>query len=998
MGNLCENNSGLTILKKGLVQLGLASEAEKLLFFIEKRDNYAHKPSIWFQLEKAGLYEADAVFFKKGIHDEEYIPQIYIYDRTKLPFADEEKLTEIHKNVWTGGEIPLVCVFSKTEIIILDTTKPIKESREGNFSPTYFVENLKEIAGVHKVFNENFAQRLKSGSYWDTSNVDFYKNSAYSRLTELLRRVIDRFTIDSGLTKNGGIVQKLIIQCILVKYLEERRDEANNSVFPPSFFQNYGGATQFSDVLKKGGVFDFFDDLNKNHFNGGIFKWDDNEKLLFEGKQEAFNYLAEVLRGYIDTRDQHLIQFEDNFSRLYSFNHIPVELISRLYEEFIIKENKKRKLANDEDDAESQKPKNDGVAYTPSHLVKLLVNEAMQLNEVPDNLNDFKVLDPACGSAIFLVVAFKRLVQWWRQKNNYKKPKLNDLKSLLNAVYGVDLDPKAVQISVFSLCIALCDELSPKEIWDDLKFDNLEGNRIFHKDFFEWKKEIPEGLRFDVIIGNPPFVRGGLNKSQKTWKIDDDTIIEIPQNQIALKFLSESLSIVRDNGLSCLIVKSSPLLYSNSDNSRSYLKALTQKFHVNQIFDFTPLARNGVLWDGVDVDTAAIFVTKARPDFNKNILHAIFRRTKANKERIYFEIDKYDLHFVLRDEVYENPYVFKINLLGGGRIKSFVYKLMQIKTLFKVKDEYALEIEEGFEISVGGNNNPEFLYQIPTLPSKYLREEGIVIDYKDFPLFDKSTKFSKSSKEIIFRHPNILIKENISLPVIFNDKYDFTYPRKIIGIASKNGDINFLRELYESIISNRTLYRFFIAVTSGQVLVIKNSALYFEDIKRLPILDSTFVLTSAERNIINDVLEYTQYFIRRPETAEALTPLKDINEEIGFYGQEFSNTINELYADGGNSFKLTDIIQFEKENLLGALFSYDEKENVDFKITSEKEVTQIDGLINFDINESLTATRIIQYYAANKVLFVKPNQKRYWLASIAYRDADSVFADILNNR
>ena len=323
---------------------------------------------------------------------------------------------------------------------------------------------------------------------------------------------------------------------------------------------------------------------------------------------------------------------------------------------------------------------------------------------------------------------------------------------------------------------------------------------------------------------------------------------------------------------------------------------------------------------------------------------------------------------------------------------------MQIKTLFKVKDEYALEIEEGFEISVRGNNNPEFLYQIPNLPSKYLREEGIVIDYKDFPRFDKSTKFSKSSKEIIFRHPNILIKENISLPVIFNDKYDFTYPRKIIGIASRNGDINFLRELYESIISNRILYRFFIAVTSGQVLVIKNSALYFEDIKRLPILDSTFVLTSAERNIINDVLDYTQYFIRQPETAEAVNPLKDIKKEIGFYGQEFSNTINELYADSGNSFKLTDIIQFEKENLLGALFSYDEKENMDIKISSEKKVTQIDGLINFDINESLTATRIIQYYAANKVLFVKPNQKRYWLASIAYRDADSVFADILNNR
>jgi type I restriction-modification system DNA methylase subunit len=157
-----------------------------------------------------------------------------------------------------------------------------------------------------------------------------------------------------------------------------------------------------------------------------------------------------------------LIEFEDNFSRLYAFNYIPVELISRLYEEFIIKENKKRKQ-----EADASENKNDGVAYTPSHLVKLLVNEAMLLNEVPENLEDFKVLDPACGSAIFLVVAFKRLVQWWRQKNKFAKPKLRDLITLLNSVYGVDLDPKAVQISVFSLCIALCDELSPKEIWDE---------------------------------------------------------------------------------------------------------------------------------------------------------------------------------------------------------------------------------------------------------------------------------------------------------------------------------------------------------------------------------------------------------------------------------------------------------------------------------------------------------------------------------------------------
>ncbi|OJV44924.1 MAG: hypothetical protein BGO29_08380 [Bacteroidales bacterium 36-12] len=997
MENLHENNNTHTILDTSLAQLGLDLERDKLLFFVEDKDNYTSNPSLWFQLERAGFYKADAVFFKKGIHDDELIPQIYIYDYTQSPLVDNEHLIEIHKNVWTGGEIPIVCVFSKIESIILDTTQPIQE-KDGQFTPTYLVKNLKQIANVQKEFYKSLAQRLKSGTYWDTAEVDFYKTSSYSQLTALLRKVIDKFTVESGLDKHKGIVQQLIIQCILVKYLEERRDENNNTVFPPSFFENYGGAQQFSDVLINGQLFDFFDYLNKEeHFNGGIFKWEDSDRLLLEGKQDAFQYLANVLRGYININDQRILEFPDNFSRLYSFNHIPVELISRLYEEFIIKENKKRKLeANDED---SQKTKNDGVAYTPSHLVKLLVNEAMPLNQVPDDLRNFKVLDPACGSAIFLVVAFKRLVQWWRLKNKYKHPTPKDLVLLLNSVYGVDWDPKAVQISVFSLSIALCDELSPKEIWEDLTFEKLKGKQVFHKDFFEWKKEIPKELRFDVIIGNPPFVRGGLSESRKIWKIDDNTSVEIPQNQIALKFLSESFSLLKKDGLACLIVKSSPLLYSNSENSNNYIKALALNFHINQFFDFTPLARNGVLWDGVDVDTVAVFVTNSKPDFNKNVLHAVFRRTKANKERIYFEIDKYDLHFILRNEVYENPYAFKMNLLGGGRIKSLVHKIMQLPTLLHIKEKYDLEIEEGFEISVNGKNNPDFLYQMPTLPSKYFKDDGISIDYKDFPVFDRTVKFSKSSKEIIFRHPNILIKENSSLPVFFNDKYDFTYPRKIIGIASKNRDINVLQKIFNNISKNKTLHRFFIAVTSGQVLVIKNSALYFEDIKRLPILDDeSLCLTDPEKNIINDVLEYTQYFIRRPETALALEPLMNVENEIIFYGQEFSNAINELYADEINSFKLTDIICFEKENLIGTLFSYDDKQNYAPNIITESEATQIEGLVNFDINESLTATRIIQYYAPNKVLFVKPNQKRYWLASIAYRDADKVFADILNNK
>lgn len=988
-----KNKSDVNILNDGLAQLGLEAEMGKLLFFVEDKDTYATIPTIWFQLEQASFYQADAVFFKKGLKENEYIPQLYIYDQTALKLAEQDTLVKIHKKVWTGGEVPIVCVFTKTEIKILDTTKPVEENQNKALEPAYLVENLKEIAGADAVFNESFAQKLKSGAYWDNSKVDFYSTSSYSKLTKLLRKVIDTFTKESGLENGSGIVQKLIIQCILVKYLEERQDEAGNSVFPSSFFQKYDNAEDFSDVLKKSSVFDFFADLNTNHFNGGIFHWKNEDILLFKGKQNAFDYLSEVLKGYMEDTGQQVIPFEDNFSRLYAFNYIPVELISRLYEEFIIKENKKQRI--NIENADKPNKKNDGVAYTPSHLVKLLVNEVMPLNDGPKNLGDFKILDPACGSAIFLVVAFKRLVQWWRANNNYEKPHLKDLKDLLDSVYGVDLDPKAVQISIFSLCIALCDELSPKEIWDDLKFESLGGKTIFEKDFFTWKEEIPDNLKFDIIIGNPPFVRGGLNKKQRICYIRDHAI-EIPKRQIALRFLAESIPLLKNDKNLCLLIKSSSLLYNSS--SKDYRNSLFENYHIDQIFDFTPLARSKALWDNVDVDVSAIFLTNKYPDYDKNILHAIFRRTKVNKERINFEIDKYDLHFVLRNEVLNNAHIFKLNLLGGGRLKSLIGKMTQYVSIESRQNELNIIVQEGH----GTLPNKE--HNTPVMINKRLNSRFGIAHNHTLQILETISEEERKriSDKCIYHAPNILISQTVDLDnkkiVIAISQEDIIIKNRYVAIHSIHNELASLRNVFDNIIHNNDAYMAYFLATSAKLLVYKNTSILKEDISNLPLLDNSFELSNKEKNIIYDILEYNQDFLRHGEESFVLNPLLDVKKEISFYGNEFSRVINDLYADTTNSFKLTDIIKFEKEELIGALFSYDDRKDISPQMRIESELTQIDGLVNFDINESLTAMRIIQYYAPNKVLFVKPNQKRYWLASIAYRDADSVFADILNNQ
>ena len=133
--------------------------------------------------------------------------------------------------------------------------------------------------------------------------------------------------------------------------------------------------------------------------------------------------LANFLSGKIDKK-QYV------FWKLYSFNHLPIELISSIYEMFL------------------EADKNKGIAYTPSYLVSFMIDEAMPIDKPKKK---FKVLDPASGSGIFLVSAYKRIIDWWRISKYEEtgewiipgKEHLEELKKLLKeSVLGLTLRRK----------------------------------------------------------------------------------------------------------------------------------------------------------------------------------------------------------------------------------------------------------------------------------------------------------------------------------------------------------------------------------------------------------------------------------------------------------------------------------------------------------------------------------------------------------------------------
>lgn len=335
-------------------------------------------------LEKAKRVNADAVYFRNYPNNTRpSIPQLYIFDFT----VNETDLVEIHKNVWSTSEVRLYVVITKTEVKLFNASKPVEYTQKSGLKISPF-EVLNVVSSALDEFDRYSGKKFDNGTFWEETPVDFgYSSTSYEKLISELKNARNSFLEDIKLEKS--VANKLLVLGILIKYLEERVDidsDGNETrVFNADFFnkQEFGYSKTSIEVIKKGFLLNLFYYLSI-HFNGKIFFLSDGYKEQIE--KTDMSPLANFLSGNADGK-QYVLW------RLYSFNHLPIELISSIYEMFL------------------EADKNKGVAYTPSYLVNFMIDECMPVHSPK---LDYKVLDPSCGSGIFLVSAYKRLIDWWR--------------------------------------------------------------------------------------------------------------------------------------------------------------------------------------------------------------------------------------------------------------------------------------------------------------------------------------------------------------------------------------------------------------------------------------------------------------------------------------------------------------------------------------------------------------------------------------------------------
>lgn len=962
------------------------AEYQQNLYFVGM--TYTDK-RLKYYANQARIVKADYFYCFSNATENQLIPFLYIYDQRKRAKEEEVDLVEINKKLWTLGEIALAIVVYDDGFKIIDTRLPITSKTEPAF-----------LDGISKCIiriDENLKYRIFEGRILEESPANYVSVSPYQKLLDHIEKAILKKSKKIGCHQN--LLKKLLVKFILIKYLEEQVDEEGNSVFENGFFDKFifkksstvfDKKINFCDILRGNDIVGLLSFLNTK-FNGGIFNVSEPEKN--EIKKANLNIIADALDGDKEIDGQMCIW------RYYDFNLLPIEFISRLYERFVT--------------TVEGKQKSTGAYYTPPHLARLLIDELLPF-EKEINFKDFKILDPSCGSGIFLVLAYKRLITLWMLENNKQtirgEEDIKSIKEILsNCIYGVDINEDALSITATSLQIELSSHIKPKEIWENLTFDNLEINQnLINIGFFKWYK--CTSAKYDIIAGNPPF---NISKEEQKKNIslgnDDDLTKErykhykgqlqpFPYNNPALIFLYQSLNKLLKESIGTLfmVMPSSSFLYMPS--SSEFRKSIVHFWDVERIYDFTPLMNH--LWVGEKVATVAVKILKKSLVNKTRIEHIIVRNSSANERgAIRFQVDQYDKFQVPIDFVYSKDYIWKINLLGGG----------YLRLLFERYQNQYISIEDFIKIKGWKKSNGS---RMDSSSNKQIDMHGKEILNSDLFISDEITKSMITTEENhvlrrpipdnISNIPNILIRLNINhkLPIVYNDKYNIYFRPGVLGL--KGGSKQLMKQFVSLFIKNRDMYMFLIKAYSPKIYIQQSESYTIDgnDILSLPINideEGNPIPFEPMNNIEKVIMEDTALLSNNINDIDS--PIfKRIDANVLFkYSKAFCEILNLAYKTNGCKF--IPIRQIIDNEYVWVTFEHtNQSKGLKDAFTNQSKLEFENILYDEISNNALTINRIITYYRKeNQISFIKPNKLKYWMRTIAYRDAENVKSDMFKN-
>ena len=944
--------------------------------------------------EKIGI---DAVYFLRDENGIAKIPLIYF---SAIQKYDAKQVAELHRLSWNLGEAPLLFVVTPDEILIYNNYETPRVVENGNLDPNAgIIETLNltnGLASQRLALKKYHRSLIESGEYWRQSMTRFdvqsrVDSTLMSNLRIMRRTLINQISkrCDTSKETITGVVHALLNRSIFIKYLEERKDSNGETVFPQDFYCNFmKSAKQYTDVLNsKEATYNLFRTL-KEKFNGDTLQVSEIEAEIIT--QDDLNELRTFILGDSELESKQLTLWP-----LYSFDIIPIQLISSIYELFF--------HLSEEDDEK-------GTYYTPLHLVNLVMDEVYPWE---GEYKDTSFFDPSCGSGVFLVEAYRRLVCRWMSQNDVHTINCDQLNLLLkNSIFGVDINEEAIRVASFSLSLAMCDFLDPRSIWDKLSFPRLLDNNLISSDFFDEDKSF-NNRRYDVIIGNPPWQSNITGKTKEYLKKANRVIGD---KQIAQAFSIKCSELCKQNGIICLLMPSKGLLFNRSDKSRAYRANLFSDNNVLAIINLSVYRK--FLFDHASGPAAAIIYTPKKEDINQPIVYCTPKPIYTIEDIRKFSIDPTDICRIPRD-IIDDDRIWKIAMWGAPRDLELIGKMQStFAPMASFIEENHMTTAEGFKRGNRKHQCYDFT-GLPLIEAKSFKpyyvssDELPIVDFHDFECVVKNARE-------IFAAPHLIIKQSHKNGTFLSEvlDYDAVFNHSLLGI---HGEIEQLK--YLSVIIGSRVFSYYHILTNRKWLV-ERDELEAGDIWQTPIPKpndaelteacnifdklvnspkENYLLEQFARNMyrlkeyecyqIDDVIDYVyDYFKNKNRSVSFFRP------SIDNYKLYYASLKGILTRTFGTGMGFSGDLYFGNAPLSVLVLNVEHSTTKDLNvITNNDQLNEI--LLNLDRSlvdnqQMVFVRRNLRIYQREKIFIVKPAQRKYWTYSAACRDADEIFEDI----
>lgn len=563
---------------------------------------------------KAGV--RGSYFFKTSPEPEAVRPAVHVAEADSV-----EEARTIHRKLWNQGVNPFLIVLLPGQVRVFTGFAYNPTSPEiGAVTPS--ISTDQSITRIIEALSAFTADAINRGEIWQRNAEHL---GAEQRVDTMLLKNLK--ALASQLEKDHSLLPEichaLIGKFVYLAYLRARdiisdkwlHEEA--MVEPTTIFKD--------DIFAPTVTLDGFRKLVRAveiRFNGKLFPiaWGSSKAP----KADAIRAVARVFAGEEVTGQMHL-----SF-RAYDFAAIPVEFLSSIYEQFLHTGKTEEDADTDEEtENEASDPEKRGAHYTPEPLADYLVCE---INAVKPLRLGVRVLDPCCGSGVFLVVAFRRLVELECQQQNRTSLNASELSAILTtSIYAVERNHIACQIAGFSLILAMLSYVEPPELHrrKNFKFPTLVGNNLFPEDFFNergrfWQQVVsPEGkgIKFDCIVGNPPWVE--LDKDDPeaahllNWSKGHIEDYALARARTGEAFAWRVMDCLADSGTVGLILHAKTL-------TNDHLKAWRQKFfsgvQVRRVTNFANMAY--IIFASAQAPCTTLIYTHRTPESSDQpILH-----------------------------------------------------------------------------------------------------------------------------------------------------------------------------------------------------------------------------------------------------------------------------------------------------------------------------------------------------------------------------------------